>query len=335
MAVPSQPTSFFAQQGDGQVLLSWNITTGATSYSIQRSVDGVTYAVIDTAVVNNYLDTTVSVGTLYYYKVAAVNGTGTGPYTSAQQVIPSLAGQLSLGEMRLRAQQTADRENSQFLTLPEWNFNINQSAKEFYDLLITAYEDYFIAPRLLFTTDGSTYDYDLPNGQNLSGAPAFYKLYGVDCGLDASTNAWISLKKFDFIQRNQYVYPQVNSSFLGVFNLQYRVMGNKIRFIPTPSGNQQIGLWYFPRQPALLQDTDMLDGIGGWTEYVIVDAAIKALRKEESDTSLLNEQKMMLKKRIEEAAQNRDAGQGDTISDTRSWGDRYGSPFGNGSWGGY
>lgn len=112
--------------------------------------------------------------------------------------------------------------------------------------------------------------------------------------------------------------------------MQYRMVGKQIRFIPTPAGNQQIGLWYYPRMRTLLADTDILDGIGGWTEYVIVDAAIKALRKEESDTTLLNEQKMMLKKRIEEAAQNRDAGQGDTVSDTRSWDNKFGSPFGNG-----
>lgn len=335
MALPAQPTSFMIQQGDGKVYLSWAITTGATSYQIQRSTDGVTYSNLTTSVVNNYLDTTVVINTLYYYQVAAINGSGTGSYASPLQAIPTLNGKLSLGELRLRSQQAADRENSQFLTLSEWNFNINQSAREFYDLLITAYEDYFVAPRVLFATNGSSNQFALPNGQNYNAAAPLYKLYGVDCGLDNSNNAWISLKKFQFIERNRYVFPQINSTFLGVFNLQYRMLGDNIEFIPTPSSNQYIGLWYFPRIPTMLADTDVLDGFGGWTEYVIIDAAIKALRKEESDTTLLNVQKLMLKKRIEETAQNRDAGQPDCISDTRSWGNRYGTANGDGPFGGY
>lgn len=335
MAVPAQPQNFWVQQGDGKVQVTWNITTGATSYSVFRSTDGVNFSSVGTPTVNEYTDTSVTVDTLYYYKVAAVNGSGTGSYTSPKYVIPTLNGRLSLGEIRLRAQQASDLENSGFVSMPEWNFYINQSAKEYYDLLITAYEDYFIAPVLRFATNGSSQFYDLPNGQNYSGVKPFYKLYGVDCGLDNSNNAWVSLKKFNFIERNRYVFPQINSTFLGVFNLQYRLLGDQIEFIPTPSANQYIGLWYFPRLPALLKDTDSLDGFSGWTEYVIVDAAIKAVRKQEGDTTLLNAQKMMLKQRIEQTAQNRDAGQPDNISDTRSWGNRYGTANGDGPYGGY
>lgn len=109
-------------------------------------------------------------------------------------------------------------------------------------------------------------------------------------------------------------------------------------FIPTPSGSQTIRVWYVPRVTQLLQETDMLDGVSGWTEYVIVDAAIKALQKEESDTSVLMAQKMALIKRIEESAMNRDVGQPDCISDSRTrssiWGG-YGSPNGGGGYGGY
>lgn len=333
MAIPAIPTSFNVQQGDSQVYLTWDIIAGATSYSVSQSVDGVTYVVVGTPSINNYLDTAVTVNTQYWYRVASVNGSGTSPYCTAQTIIPTRNGVICLGELRLRSQQAADMVSSQFLTMPEWNFNINQSARELYDLLITVYEDYFISPRVMFTTDGS-YQYDLPNGDNYSGAEPFYKMYGVDCGLDSSTNAWVTLRKFDFISRNQYVYPQITSTFLGVFNLQYRVLGDKIMFIPTPAANQVIGLWYFPRLPTLLQDTDVFDTISGWSEYIIVDAAIKALRKEESDTSVLMAQKQALLERIQTTASNRDAGQPDTISNTRmnnwnwSGGPDYGSSGG-------
>lgn len=334
MAIPGIPSNYNIQQAAGHVFISWNIAAGATSYSIQRSTNGVTFSLLASPSTNYYLDTSGIVGTLYYYKVASVNADGTSGYTSAKTAIPALSGQMSLGEIRLRAQERADRVNSNFVSLPEWNYYINQSYYELYDLLITLYEDYYVAPRLAIVTDGSQ-SYALPNGSNHSAAPAFYKLFGVDLGLNNNNDAFVTLKKFDFISRNRYVFPQITSTYLGVFNLQYRLVGGNIMFIPTPSGGQTIGLWYFPRLTNLLQDTDIMDGVSGWTEYVIVDAARKALAKEESDTSVLASEKAMLKQRIEESGMNRDAGQPDSISDTRSRSERWGSLGFDGPIGGY
>lgn len=322
MAIPGIPSNFNLQTANQQNYASWNITTGATSYDVQRSTDGVTYASVATPAITGYLDTSVTIGVQYWYKIAAVNSDGTSPYTLAQSCVPTQNGEMSLGQIRLNAQQRADRVNSQFVTLTEWNSYINQSLFELYDLLITAYgEEYFAAPALTFTTDGTSQFYDLPNGTNYSAAPAFYKLMGVDLGLNISAtpnNGWVTLEKFNFIDRNAFYYPNTNSSQYGVFNMRYRLFGNKIEFIPTPSSSQPMRLWYVPRMTMLLKDTDITTaGVSGWMEYVITDAAIKALQKEESDVSVLGQQKMALMKRIEAAAMNRDTGQPDTISDTR------------------
>lgn len=334
MALPAIPQNFFVQQGNAQVFLSWALVSGASSYSVKRSTDGVTFTEIATPLVPQYLDSSALINTQYFYQVASVSSGGTSPYTQPQAIVATLPGKLCLGELRLRSQQRADRVNSNFVTLPEWNFFINQGYYELYDMLITVYEDYYIAPRLVFQTTGAQ-SYDLPNGQNYNGAPAFYKGYGLDCGLAESTNAWVTLKKFDFIARNRYVYPQLTSTLLGVFNLQYRFLDDKVMFIPTPSANQYIGLWYFPRLTTLLQDTDVMDGISGWDQYVIVRAAKYALDKEESDTSKLDAELLFLKQRIEAAANNRDAGQPDTISDTRNWSNRWGGIGYDGSYGGF
>lgn len=338
MAVPSTPTNFIVQQGNGQVFLSWNLVSGALTYSVQRSTDGVSFTTIANPSPNNYLDVSVTVGTQYYYQVASVNVSGTSSYTTSQSIVPTWQGEMTLGQVRLAAQQRADRVNSNFLTQSEWDFNINQSYFELYDLLTTVYEDYYVAPALMLTTDGVTNLYPLPNGQNFNQAPSFYKLMGIDCGLDNSGNAWVTLKKFNFIARNRYVYPNISSTFLGVFNLQYRLLGNNIELIPTPSANQILRIWYVPRLDVLLKDTDIVDGVSGWTEYIIVDAAIKALQKEESDVTILMAQKQALIKRINDSAMNRDVGQPDTISNTRSWGERWGNYGGggfDGSFGGY
>lgn len=330
MAAPATPSNLYTQQGNGQVYLSWDASVGATSYKVYRSTDNVTFALQASPTEPQYLDTSVTVGTQYWYQVSALQGVDESPVTAAQSVVPVLQGQMTLGQLRLLAQQRADRVGSNFVTLPEWNTYINQSAFELYDLLTTVYEDYNLAAPYQFTTDGVSNDYTLPTD--------FYKIMGVDLGLGTQGNAWVTVQKFNFIERNRYVYPNVTSTFLGVFNMRYRVMGNKLKFIPTPSAGQIVRVWYVPRMTQLLQDTDVLDGISGWTEYIVVDAAIKALKKEESDVSELMAEKQMLKQRIEESAQNRDAGMPDTISNTRSWASRtggYGGPGFDGSFGGF
>lgn len=316
MAAPSTPANFLVQQANAQVFLSWDITAGATGYPIYRSTDGVTYTLLTTPVVNYYTDTTVTAGTQYYYEVAASNGSGSSQVSVPQSIVPVRSGVMTLGQIRLLSQQKADRVNSNFVTVPEWNVYINQSAFELYDLLVDTYEDYYVKAPLLQATDGSTQQYTLPTD--------FYKLMGVDLGIASNNNAWVTLRKFDFIDRNRYVSPQLTSSYLGVFDLRYRLVGNTLMLIPTPSAGQYLRIWYVPRMTELLADTDQLDAISGWTEYVVIDAAIKALQKEESDVSVLAAQKMAIIKRIEESAMNRDAGAPDTISDTRrtsSWGD--------------
>lgn len=343
MSAPATPINFYVQEGNGEVYLSWDITAGATSYIIQRSTDGVNFTTYATVSLNNYLDTGVTVGTQYYYQLASSNTNGTSNYTASQSIVPTFQGEMTLGQIRLLSQQKADRVGSKFVSVPEWNTYINQSYFELYDLLVNTYEDYYLATPFYFQTVNNQYQYPLPNGvlmDFLTGdvAPPFYKLWGVDLGLTMTYNAFVTLKKFDAIQRNRYIYPQLTSSYLGVYDLRYRLVGNNLYFIPTPSAGQFIRVWYIPRMSQLLKDTDLLDGISGWTEYVAVDAAIKALQKEESDVTILAQQKLMLIKRIEESAMNRDAGQPDTISPTRTradlWGG-YGTPNGDGSFGGY
>lgn len=447
MATPGIPSNFNLQTANAQNYLSWSITAGATLYNVQRSTNGVDYTFLSTSTTTDYLDTSLSVGTQYWYKVAAYGGSpatlvnqgltiqsvvlgtagnsitvqftdpgtitagsevveiiGTAiivqieagvstqqnivnainaslaasalievsaasgassvnllaqtplsggsstyslsAYTAAQSCVPTTIGEMSLGQIRLNAQQRADRVSSPFVTLPEWNSYINQSLFELYDILVTQYgDDYFAAPAAMFVTNGSSQFYPLPDGFTTFTAtngtpfvaPALYKLLGVDLGLNASnsSNGWVTLKKFNFNDRNKYFYPNSSSTIYGVYNASYRILGNQMEFIPVPSANQPIRLWYIPKMTMLLKDTDIsTSSISGWIEYVIVDAAIKALQKEESDTSVLMIQKAALMKRIEAACMNRDAGFPDTISDVRGDGYRGGSGTTNGYGGG-
>lgn len=324
------PQSVILQTGNAENLITWSTIAGATGYSVQRSTDGVNYSVVGSPTANNYVDSAVVVGTNYFYRVASVSSFGTSGYavSNPTSIVPCLPGQINLGYIRYLSQLRADKLNSKFLTTDEWNSNINQSMYELYDILVTKFgEDYFLAPPYILSTTGQA-TYPLPDGSAsfpLTGSsgnyPALFKLVGVDCGVAVGNNAWVTLPRFNWTDRNKFIYPQLTANALGVFNLSYRQMGNNLWFIPRPSAGQFIQVWYVPVMTQLLQDQDMLSfSFSGWSEYLIVDAAIKALVKEESfeQAQALEQVKMALIERINTTAANRDVGTPNTISDTRA-----------------
>ena len=220
-----------------------------------------------------------------------------------------MATTMTLLELRTAARQRSDMVNSQFVTDAEFNSYINQSYFELYDVLVSKYGDnYYVAPVYTITTNGTDDQYALPT------SPAVYKLLGVDLALSNTTDSFVTVRPFEFIDRNRYAVPNFQS-FYGLTNLRYRLNGDKIWFTPIPAANQRIRLWYVPRMTILALDTDTVDGVSGWTEYIIVDAAIKAMQKEESDVSALMAQKQMLTQRINAMAESRDAGSPAKVSD--------------------
>lgn len=333
MSAPYQPQNVAIDQSDGDILLSWNGSLGATGYIVQRSTDGVNFSNLATlSLVTSYVDSLPGVGIMFYYRVLASNSDGNSVPSTIVKMVAAYPSEMSMYELMLRIRQTADRVDSNFVTDMELRSFTRLAAYELYDILITSYEDWYAQAAAFLPTDGTTMNYPLPNGVNnylggsyggLSGdpAPALYKLAGVDLNVNTSTitPSRVTLLRFDFIKRNQYVYPNSTSTIYGVYNMRYRLMGNNINIIPTPASGQNLVLWYTPKMPRLLEDTDMtVIGISGWLRYVIARGAKYMLDKEEgTDTSKLDQEILFLKQRIQEASQNRDAGIPDTLSETR------------------
>lgn len=222
-----------------------------------------------------------------------------------------MATTLTLAQLRTLCKQESDMVNSTFVSDAEWNSYINQSYFELYDLLIQKYgDDYFSKnPPYTFVTDGTTYLFPLPSD--------FYKLLGLDLALAQSQDSYVTIRRFNFADRNRYAVPNFQS-FYGVTNMRYRLNGDNLWVTPIPSGGQTMRLWYVPRLTTLAADGDTVDGISGWTEYIVIDAAMKAMAKEESDVSVLMARKAAMIMRIESAAENRDAANPMTVSDNQS-----------------
>lgn len=211
---------------------------------------------------------------------------------------------ITLAQLRTRARQIADKENSQHVTDDELSSYVNMAIAELHDLLIGSYSsDYYISTSI-FPTVANVANYALPND--------FYKLRGVDAALTASEYA--SLRPFNFNERNR------NDSFAswGLMtgpSIRYRMIGSNLVFSPPPDGTFSIRLWYIPQAVVLVADSDSLADLNQYSEYVVYDAAIRILTKEESDISALMAKKQEIVQRIQQMAQNRDADQPESISD--------------------
>lgn len=214
---------------------------------------------------------------------------------------------ITLAELRLQARQRADMEESDFVSDSELTSYINNSIAELVDILCEAYgSEYYV-------TEGA--ESAITSGESTYALPAdFYELKGVDIKLDGSN--WMNVARFNFNKRNRFSeFATWAFGIDGVTNVEYRIVGNNITFSPEPDRNATYRLWYVPLPTKLVADADTLDDLNSYSEYVIVDAAIKMMQKEESDVTVLFAQKQALEKRIRDKSQNRDAGQAPTISD--------------------
>lgn len=317
-------------------------------------------------------------------------------------------GVVSLLDVMTAVREEADMVNSQFITETELVRFIQNSYKDLYNMLTTAYgEDYYCAIPVTIRTQNNNDVYDLPNGsnqfldnnQNTITPPAFYKLLGVDYQLSPNNpQGYITLKTFPFSERNRFAIPNF-ASFWGFTNLRYRLRGNQIWFTPIPVSGQNVRIFYVPRPQNLINTanaattaqsttvtlTDItsapvgtnvfgsgildnttvltndgvntitlsqpaqgtyaftplqffnydtpIDGIAGWEEYVVIDAAIKCKDKEESDCAVLSGRLLKKQKEIEGIAANRDPGTAARTADvmTDIWNtDNNGTGYGNG-----
>jgi hypothetical protein len=212
---------------------------------------------------------------------------------------------VTLLTMRTRARQRADQENSGFITDPELNYLLNVSCAELYDLLVSAYDDEYFSTTQDISTVSGTESYALSS--------TFYKLLGVDLVLSSSQIS--PMKKFTFGERSQYKSALFNAQ--GSDSFCYRLNAGNILLSPIPSSVRTVRVTYVPAMTTLALDGDTFDGINGWEEYAIIDAAIKMKIKEDSGIQELVYEKNSILARIKSMRHNRDAGDPARITNTR------------------
>lgn len=204
-----------------------------------------------------------------------------------------------------RARQRVDAVGSTFFTdsseLLPW---CSESYKELYDLMVDAYEDYFLTAATV-TATASTATTALPTG--------FNKLRRMDVAFDGIR---VPLKRIELADQ---VLDNTAQTWDRGVDIRYNIEGTNIRWNPIPSATTTVNIFYIPLADILTATSTAIATVAEqWAEYIVVDLAIKMRTKEESDAAPLLQQKLMLKQRILESAPVRDAGQARSVVDVRS-----------------
>ena len=216
-----------------------------------------------------------------------------------------MANTVTLSSLRTQILQRANREGddatSGFVTTSELNQYINNSIGAFNDLLYDAMPSSVRKNTTLSVTSAASV-YALPSD--------FKHLLFVEYQLNAQPGQWLDVRRCNPNERNKYTLrPLIQVP--GVVPFEYDIYNDgtswSLEFIPFPLVSSSVRVWYAPTFTKLSGDSDTLDGINGLEEFVIVDAAITVLTKEESDTSALVAERAALIQRVQTQGKNRDS----------------------------
>jgi len=176
---------------------------------------------------------------------------------------------------------------STFVTDSELNGYISASYADLYDTLVRTGLAYFETTATINATGVETYS--LPADH--------YATIAVDYRIDTTT--WEPLR--EYMIRERHLYENQGAGYAEA----YRVVGTNISLLPVPASGRVYRHRYVPAPANLTSDATNVDGVSGWEEWIVADAARKCLQKEESDTRTIERDLARLQARIEEAAENR------------------------------
>ncbi len=205
---------------------------------------------------------------------------------------------VTLASVRTRIRQRTDQEysDSEFVTDAELAQLINTSFNELYGLLVRHSLQRAESVQTVTATGAGSYALNSD----------FFALLGV---FRVEGNSKIRLPRHD-----HRVRPSTGT--VGPATT-HRLVGMTCVFNPTPtSGTYEIV--YVPVPATVEDDDDILDGVLGWEEYIVVDVAIRVLMKEESDVSDLQRERDRLYTRIVDEANHAEMTDGIVIANVRN-----------------
>ncbi len=220
---------------------------------------------------------------------------------------------VTLSTLRTRVREQAEMESSTFCSDAEINRYISSSYTRLYGLLVQADPERYLREET-FTGTGSATEFAV--GSDYLGT------LRIDYNVPGGTKV-----PLDRIFSKEIAYRTTGST--GVSTAWHPIYNTstpttqKIRLIPTAESGSTYTHCYIVAPASLSADGDLVDGVAGWEEYIVLDAAIKCRIKEGTPVADLERQRADIRFDLDamiEARSVSDAGHViDTRGDDRDW----------------
>lgn len=201
----------------------------------------------------------------------------------------------------MRADVLREADSSGLIDDADVNVLVNDAASELFDLLTQSFEDYSITSSDLTITAGTS---------SVALPATFFKGRGVDDLED--TNNPRELPRFGWQDRNRRGRKS------------YAIIGSNLQIRPTENAPGTYRLHFVPLYTDLSADGDTFTAPNRWEQYITHVAAARLREIQDLDSSQQVARAERIRKRIEEAAKQRDAGNPGKARDVK-WRRRFGS----------
>jgi hypothetical protein len=211
----------------------------------------------------------------------------------------------TLAEMRAEVRQRADIENSEHVSDTEINRYLNQSWARLWNKVTQLDPVTFMDMQHVVTSAG-VQEYELF---------PFWRI--ADAGvlrMNASFREAVRMNRMR--PEEMALFANEDGGPPRVYRVYASDGSDQLQVFPAPDGVYQIRVHFIPPPQQLLEDTQSFDGRAGWEEYVVLDATIKCLLKEESDASAHASEREALWVDIMAAVRTPDISSPDVVQDT-------------------
>jgi len=222
----------------------------------------------------------------------------------------------TLAQLRAEVRQRADIENDPHITDAEVDRFINQSCAGLHSAIVDAGSGFYTK-----STTGT-----LTSGSETLALPA--NTYRVVKFAVQVSGVWRSIRRATM----EKFVDGLNAATWGMpsWPTAYIIIdGNTMTFSPIPDSAYPYRVLYVRSFFDMSGDSDVFDGEGGWEEWVVLDAAIKCVTKEEGSITDLQAERGQVWTRISSQFASEDMDHPPTVRDTESsydqWWPRRGS----------
>jgi hypothetical protein len=218
---------------------------------------------------------------------------------------------VTLTSLVARIRERADMVGSTFVldsatSLYAW---INEANQKLHGKLVEALGEEYVSSTSVLTTVAGQADYAVPAG--------FFKLYGVELELGGEVTAlepYMRAERNDFRNANRAMFR-----YQGGDLPRYALIGSNIRLYPIPQQVFTGSILYAPEATVLAAGADTVNYPNGWERFIVLDAAIQCLAKEESSVKTLSDERAAVIAEIDLAKEQRDLANPKRVRDVTSF----------------